>query len=369
MSRNIRRFIYISLLIHLVGGVTLYMYYVAPKPPQLVSGEQEDRPQAKTSSSQPSLEDHKKLFRKKSRTKESFYKVAQRAKNKAASVQTPSSRQNKTVSKNPQGKKKTQPLSTGAAISSKDSKGISKHSIAQKEQNAQKISNENTTSASKGAFPIDGKEGSQESGSEKSLTKSLETKGGLNAGLKKTVDEKTPSSTPKASNERGGERENTSEESLNTKSNEARLMKTDENKVSGETVTSVNKKEESSVVSREKTKSASTPISTDSSPSEFRDFLDLKQKRGNPKLDYPQEAREKKLQGTVSIIYFVSSEGLVDRIQLNKSSGHSLLDNFVLRTIARYEFLPQQEGWVQHTVDFVLKGKEEQVLKLRDRDE
>ena len=103
----------------------------------------------------------------------------------------------------------------------------------------------------------------------------------------------------------------------------------------------------------------------DLSSANFRDFQDLKQKRGNPKLIYPQEARKKKIQGTVSIIYFVSPEGLVDKIQLTKSSGSSLLDNQTLRTVARYEFFPGQAGWVQHTVAFVLNGEEEQILKLR----
>ena len=103
----------------------------------------------------------------------------------------------------------------------------------------------------------------------------------------------------------------------------------------------------------------------DLSSVKFKDFQDLKQKRGNPRLIYPQEARKKKIQGTVSIIYFISPEGLVDKIQLTKSSGSPLLDNQTLRTLARYEFFPGQEGWVRHTVAFILNGEEVQVLKLR----
>ena len=98
----------------------------------------------------------------------------------------------------------------------------------------------------------------------------------------------------------------------------------------------------------------------------FRSFFNLKQRRGNPSLNYPQRARKDRFQGVVSIIYFVTADGLVDKIQLKKSSGTAFLDNFVLRTIARYEFLPGQEGWVRHTVEFKLKGEEQEILKLRD---
>ena len=97
----------------------------------------------------------------------------------------------------------------------------------------------------------------------------------------------------------------------------------------------------------------------------FKNFSEMKVKQGNPSLDYPIKARRAKMEGVVSIIYFVTEEGLVDKIQLNKSSGHSLLDNFVLRTVARYEFLPHQSFWVKHDVEFILEGEEEELLKLR----
>ena len=97
----------------------------------------------------------------------------------------------------------------------------------------------------------------------------------------------------------------------------------------------------------------------------IKTFTSLKQKLGNPPLSYPDFARREGIQGEVSILFFVTEQGLVDKIQLESSSGHSELDNFVLRTIARYEFLPNQETWVRYKIPFILKGEEEELLRLR----
>ena len=99
----------------------------------------------------------------------------------------------------------------------------------------------------------------------------------------------------------------------------------------------------------------------------FKSFFDLKQQDGNPSLEYPEFARKDKLQGEAIVIYYVTPSGLVESIQLEKTSGHSPLDNFVLRTLARYRFLPDQEGWVRHPVQFILQGEEqEKELRLRE---
>ena len=102
-----------------------------------------------------------------------------------------------------------------------------------------------------------------------------------------------------------------------------------------------------------------------SSTNSIKTFQSLKQKMGNPSLFYPDFARKAGMQGTVSILFFVTQQGLVDKIQLESSSGHSELDNFVIRTLARYEFLPGQESWVRHQVPFVLEGEEIERLLLR----
>lgn len=99
----------------------------------------------------------------------------------------------------------------------------------------------------------------------------------------------------------------------------------------------------------------------------FRNFLDLKQAPGNPPLNYPEKARKMKSEGSISLIFYVTKEGLVEKIQVESSSGHSQLDNSVMRTFARYRFSPEQSGWVRHTVHFVLKGEKIEFLKLRER--
>lgn len=100
----------------------------------------------------------------------------------------------------------------------------------------------------------------------------------------------------------------------------------------------------------------------------FKLFQSLKQKRGNNPLIYPDFARRGGMEGTVSVAFFVSEQGLVDQIQLLSSSGHAELDNYVLRELARYEFLPGQESWVQHQIPFKLEGEEKEYEKLRTKE-
>ena len=102
---------------------------------------------------------------------------------------------------------------------------------------------------------------------------------------------------------------------------------------------------------------------------EFQDFSLLKQKTGNPPLSYPNFARKKGLQGTVSLLFFVDERGLVEKLQLESSSGHPDLDNFVLRRLSHYQFLENQKGWFRFKKTFVLKGKEPEYLRLRQADE
>ena len=105
----------------------------------------------------------------------------------------------------------------------------------------------------------------------------------------------------------------------------------------------------------------------ESKSSRFRSFLDLKQRKGNPALSYPRKARLKKAQGTLSLIFYVTAEGLVEKIQVETSSGHRDLDNSVVQAVSRYQFLPQQEGWVRHKVDFRLQGERVEFLRLREK--
>ncbi len=114
--------------------------------------------------------------------------------------------------------------------------------------------------------------------------------------------------------------------------------------------------------------SPSTESASSFKEGQFKDFQDVKQKKGNPPLDYPDAARRAGMEGTVSVLFFVTNQGLVDKIQLQSSSGYRELDNFVLRSLSHYEFLPDQEAWVQHNISFNLEGEEKERLKLRTLD-
>ena len=121
------------------------------------------------------------------------------------------------------------------------------------------------------------------------------------------------------------------------------------------------------VAQAKQTDNPSFTIKPSSNRKVIKKFQALKQRKGNPSLSYPEFARRGGMQGKVSILFYVTSGGLVDQIQLESSSGYSELDNFVLQTLARYEFLPGQESWVRHTIPFILDGEEMEHLQLRQQ--
>ncbi len=98
-----------------------------------------------------------------------------------------------------------------------------------------------------------------------------------------------------------------------------------------------------------------------------RDYIQLRQQEGNPLPHYPEQALENKWEGEVELIYYVNTYGEVEKIRVHKTSGHTVLDNAAIRTLARYHYYPGQEGWVRHPVNFTLdKTKEiKQGIALR----
>ena len=102
---------------------------------------------------------------------------------------------------------------------------------------------------------------------------------------------------------------------------------------------------------------------------DIQGFFQLKQKAGNPPLSYPDFARRLGMQGAISLLFFLDERGLVEKIQLENSTGHPDLDNFVLRTLSRYQFEENQEGWTHYRNSFVLEGEEKEYLRLRKEQE
>jgi protein TonB len=85
-------------------------------------------------------------------------------------------------------------------------------------------------------------------------------------------------------------------------------------------------------------------------------YLDLKQMPGNKAPNYPLQARKEKRQGQLELLYRVTKEGKVTDIQVAKSSGSKDLDSEAVRAIAQFKFVPGQEAWARHEVNFSLKG-------------
>ena len=81
----------------------------------------------------------------------------------------------------------------------------------------------------------------------------------------------------------------------------------------------------------------------------------LHQMEDNPIPVYPKEALKKSWEGRAEVVYYVNPAGFVEKIQLRRSSGHSILDNSALRALSRYRYYPGQEGWVRHPVEFLLE--------------
>ncbi|MCY4513245.1 MAG: TonB family protein [Bdellovibrionales bacterium] len=401
MSKNIKIFIYVSLFIHLSAGVALYMYYFNPSAPQPLGKDKIEELQPEATLNSPKAVSGKALQARKR-----FIDKTKPVKSKVSSVK--SSGSHKKSSPKSQKPVRVSPRKAGT---SKEQARISLDS-KEKTKEAQNLSTEEDSLSGSKISTTPGKDKNEKTPEGKAVSADTKT-GDVLKDKTPAGEEKAPVSPPGAITLSGEGKKETvkpeekSQPPLPDSSLGKPDLKTEAQKLTTKTSKTANQenplstdqtgKEESqkslpdsttkkaipdnkdqkispdpsnplqtaAVTVKEKEQDTSADLKQSASLPKFRDFLDIKQKRGNPKLDYPYEAREKKMYGKVSIIYFVTPEGLVDQIQLEKSSGHSLLDNFVLRTVARYEFFPQQEGWIRHTVDFILKGEEVQNLKLR----
>ena len=95
-------------------------------------------------------------------------------------------------------------------------------------------------------------------------------------------------------------------------------------------------------------------------------FDKLKQKPGNPILYYPDFARREGMQGHLVVRFFIDENGFVDQLNLEKSSGHSRLDNFILHLFSSYQF-KDKNIWVRFDQVFKLEGEEKEFSRLKNR--
>ncbi len=81
------------------------------------------------------------------------------------------------------------------------------------------------------------------------------------------------------------------------------------------------------------------------------------EQEGNPRPEYPTEARMKKIEGEVILTAMVDAEGSTSKIRVMKSSGYKLLD------IAAIEAERQAKYWTTSTLQRI---KKKYVFKLTD---
>ena len=78
----------------------------------------------------------------------------------------------------------------------------------------------------------------------------------------------------------------------------------------------------------------------------------------NPKPVYPQEAKQRGVQGEVTLRVEVLASGQVGQIEIRGSSGHEILDQSALATVKQWQFVPAKRGkesiplWVSVPITF-----------------
>lgn len=66
----------------------------------------------------------------------------------------------------------------------------------------------------------------------------------------------------------------------------------------------------------------------------------------NPPPAYPKSARKRRLEGVVQLRVWVSSEGRVQDVKIQTSSGHRQLDQEAVKTVRRWRFIPAKRNGV-----------------------
>lgn len=84
----------------------------------------------------------------------------------------------------------------------------------------------------------------------------------------------------------------------------------------------------------------------------------------NPAPVYPQLARQRGWQGTVSLKVLVNRSGSPENVLIEKSSGYEILDRSARQTVRRWKFKPAAIGgvamdvWITIPVRFVLENEQ-----------
>ncbi|MEQ1530808.1 MAG: energy transducer TonB [Methylococcales bacterium] len=90
-------------------------------------------------------------------------------------------------------------------------------------------------------------------------------------------------------------------------------------------------------------KSTSAPANASSSESDQGGNYPVKSTY-SPQPPYPQSAKNRGWEGTVTVLIKISAAGLVEDVTVSKSSGYDMLDDAVLETVKTYKFIPARRG-------------------------
>lgn len=76
--------------------------------------------------------------------------------------------------------------------------------------------------------------------------------------------------------------------------------------------------------------------------------------RRNRAPDYPRRARAARMEGTAEVRVRVNAKGRVERAELVKSSGHTLLDDEAIKTVKRWRFTPAKDSEGKAAADVIV---------------
>ena len=345
---SLKKFIYISVLVHLIGGVILYFNHRKTEAPKAVE----------------SLGPKEEALVEKDIEKNNFLSKNQARNKQDSKPQAPT-----------KSKKVFSPLKE--AQKARDAlENIKNKALEKKEDLFEELSFDKEDG--KKETPIKNLEAKsskkpKEDASLEGVVKDSSNKLAPKEAEETTSENNKKDSTPKASAKPSSEKsiEGSSEaapEAASEAKKESLEKPTEDSILEEDGNDSFEKpKEGAKAPSKQDAKISSEKIKSSELPKGFKNFFKIKQRRGNPPIAYPDFARRNKMEGQIILHYFISKEGIVNEISLRQSSGYPELDKYVLKLLALYEFLPDQETWVEHRLNFVLQGEQADRLQLRHK--
>jgi len=71
--------------------------------------------------------------------------------------------------------------------------------------------------------------------------------------------------------------------------------------------------------------------------------------------NYPRLARERGIEGEVRLRFRLNSAGIVESVEVVKSSGYEILDRASVQAVYRAAPMPSVNGWIEVPIAYVLK--------------